>query len=296
MVLPQFVWTVLLAVGPWSPAKWRIDLDIGRENKFRDDDDPWGRSGARLVLPTTLLLETDDVVDDMTGEKYNQLTVLQNPTYVTSDGELEVQMGSSGGWKLATRRMGTAGCAGQLYLWLDLLASATRQDVSIEAPQRLYLTANCWREDELNIGLDRFQPLKKAYENAQIELENRLSHDTGDRRLDGADLIDTALGSVDMAVLVKERDDRRAAMIEAERTFPNPDKLSQKGRWPGSTELLSIARGVVVGRKEEKGWLPVLTRTSEVVLGRWTARSIEDEDDLEIDDYLDEEEDNVGNG
>lgn len=282
MLLPAIL--LSLAVGPWSPAKWRIDLDIGRERKFVDDDDTWGISGARLVLPTRLLLDTDDVVDEITGEKYSRVEVLENPTYVTSEeGEMEVKIGS-GGWKVTTRRMGTPGCAGQLYMWLDVLSAAERQDVTLDSPQRLYLTANCWREEELEVGLKRFRPLKRSYENAQRELEQRLSHDTGDRRLDGTDMIDTALASVDMAVLVKERDDRRSAMLEAERTFPNPDSLSEEGRWPGSTEYLSVSKGVIVGKKEEKTWM--FSRQTEKVLGRWTATPIDD-------DYTDEEDDDT---
>jgi len=270
---------------PWSPAEWRIQLDIGREPGTYMPEE-WGASGARLGLPVEVLIESESIPtgnerDFVGGNKCYQLAVLEDATFVSKQGEETVRFGDTGGWKIATRRTGKAGDAAVLRLWLDLVDSATRNDVRLDAGERLYCTANCWRESELEVGRKRIQPLVQAYEEAQERIDQRLPHETGDRRLDGTNLADTVLAYADMAVLVKQRDDRLQELRDAELKLPSPQvKLSTSGRWPGTTEELVVAPGkVVVQRRNPFGV------EEFYIVGTWTASPLEG-----VAEYYDDEE------
>jgi hypothetical protein len=156
----------------------------------------------------------------------------------------------------------------------------------MEPNERLFFVTNCWREEEIEAGLRRFRPLQVNLDEAQAYIEKQLSHDSGDRRLDGTNPIDTAMASIDMAVLVKARDDCLQKLKDAERTLPAPTiKLSAPGAWPGTTERLVVAPGTI-GVKRKKG---IFSAEEFHIVGTWTATPLEGlsefvEDDEEVEE------------
>lgn len=93
-------------------------------------------------------------------------------------------------------------------------------------------------------GLTKMLPLRKALEEAQQVLDKMLSHDTGDRRLDGTDPIETLRAYRDMTALVLDRDRKRMALRDAINQdghgYPASDDHPE-GPWPGSTEWLTLS-------------------------------------------------------
>lgn len=125
--------------------------------------------------------------------------------------------------------------------------------------------AKCWREPDLLVGGRKIKPLEVAAREAQQRLDDQLSHETGDRRLDGTNPVDTAMASISMAKLVKDRDDRVRELREAERTLPrNADKLPL-GSWPGTTEKLAVARGTIALKRRR------LLGDEFHIIGKWNA-------------------------
>ena len=134
-------------------------------------------------------------------------------------------------------------------------------------------------------------------------LEEQLNHETGDRRLDGNDLLETIGGYKNIAALVMERDERRRRWKEVEGVLPKISGSSIKigraaaieqllndekrwGQWPGDTELMTVERGVVlaaVSAKEKKKksmfvpWMQDSNSEETVVVGKWTATPLFDE-------------------
>ena len=233
----------------------------------------WAASGARLGLAVEVLVESETIATGkernfVGGNKCFQLSVLKDPTLVTQSGESKVRLGDVGGWKIAALRSGRLGDASVLRLWLDLVDSATRNDVRLDAGERLYCTANSWRApSELEVGRRRIQPLVEAYLEAQDRIDQRLPHETGDRRLDGINPVETVMAYADMAVLVRYRDDRLQQLREAELKLPSPQlELSPPGRWPGTTEDLVVAKGKVILQKRKAFGIEEF-----YVVGKWTA-------------------------
>lgn len=275
-----WLWATIAALAsPWSPSEWRINLE------FAGDD-----ASSRLVLPCEVLIESEPqpVLDDfMLGSfKSDLVTVLEYATYITLAGEQTVRLGDEGGWKLFGRRTGKAGDAGELRIWLDILDDFSKNDIQVSS-QRIYLTANCWRGEEFNIGSKRMQPLKQDYQDYQSRIEERLEHESGDRRLDGNNLVDTAMGSIDMGILITKRDEARFRLKQAEQKLPNTDKLVS-GNWPGSTEPLYIAKGRIEIKESQ-------LLSDYKTVGTWTATPLETSDEIEY-VYEEEEEAEISEG
>lgn len=300
---------------PWSSAEWRIYLNFGREAGTYMPEE-WGASGARLVLPVEVLVESErypnrEAEKDFMGGSgaSDVLSVLEDATYIAKEkGQQRVRFGNRGAWKIASRRTGERGDASTIRFWLDILDAAGKNDVSIGGGgdsdasgegERLYATASCWREEELQFGQRRLAPILARYETAQQAVDDRLAHGTGDRRLDGTDIVDTALASIDMAVLIQRRDEFLRDLREAERKLPcnsntnnnnnisspSRNRLSQAGDWPGSSEKLVFAEGKI-GVKRKKGLL-----WEELhIVGTWTATPLET---LSSDQYYEEEEEDA---
>jgi hypothetical protein len=253
----------------------------------------WGASGARLAMPVEVLVESEWCDEEdrefMQGSgKCDRLSVLEDPVFVSLEkGQQTVRFADQGGWRIATRRAGKAGDAAMLRFWLDVVDTAIRNDVTVKARERLYCTANCWREQEFQQGLRRFRPVQAALDDAQQTIDQRLSHETGDRRLDGTNPVDTVKASIDMAVLVKNRDDRLFELREAERKLPSTStmQLSMPGHWPGTTEKLIIAKGKIGVKRRAAGFLG----GEEIhILGTWTATPLEG-----VSEFYEEEEEGV---
>jgi hypothetical protein len=135
-------------------------------------------------------------------------------------------------------------------------------------------------------------------ENTQRLLEDKLNHDSGDRRLDGNDLFETLGGYRDIAELVAARDARRREWAEIEGVLPKLMNINvnQKvdisklliderwGVWPGDTELMTVERGVilaVVEKEKSKAnrfpWMQQDRSAETVVVGKWSLVPILDD-------------------
>ena len=300
---------------PWSPAEWKITLNFGRESggsgvdAVSAGDDNWGASGARLALTVPVCIQAGNtdtqqqrqqrkrqeegrsiVEDDFLGERCDPLQVLDSASYITMQGTQQVDFATLGAWRLSGSTRRRVGDASTLRIILGLKNTITRNDVVVSAPQKLYLTTNAWRNDEeLRMGQSRMKFVQQQYQDAQSALDDQLSHETGDRRLDGTNLLDVAAATIDMASLVKQRDDRWSDVRQAQMTLPYKE-LSPPGAWPGSDQSLVIQEGIIAVRRKKKGGF---FGTEELaVVGRWTASPMEillekddDEDEDEGDDY-----------
>jgi hypothetical protein len=279
MVAP-LIWilnaALLTNASPWASSEWRIKFNFGRDvdtDSSTNMYDGWGMSGARLALDIDVLVESTSYPDSSMERDFmggsgasNSLSVLDDAFYVTSEkGQQYVRFGPTGAWKLSSRRTGRPGDASSLRFWLDVLDTAVRNDVSLNAGERLYATANCWRERDFEIGRKRIAPDIKRAEDIQSTVTARLEHNTGDRRLDGTDFVDTALGSIDMAMLLNQRDEIFSQLRKSQQTLPGTKHVSRPGHWPGSTEQLVITEGKV-GVKRRKGFWEEF-----YILGTWTA-------------------------
>lgn len=245
----------------------------------------WGESGARLMFPLEILIESDrntlDEEKDFMGGGSSRVEVLEDPIFVSSKGEEVIYFEESGAWKIGARR-GKIGDASKLRFWVDLDkdtefkgVAATRNDVTLPA-ERLYFVANCWRENEIDVGVQRFLPIKSSAEEAQEVIDRLLSHESGDRRLDGTNPLDTALASIDMAVLVAKRDESKQKLKEAERSLPNPSMdLSKPGSWPGTTDNLVIAPGTIFVKRASEG---IFGGDEFHIVGTWSATPLATEE------------------
>jgi len=304
---------------PWSPSEWIINMNIGRELSTGSSILPenWGTSGARLCLQIPILIESDrtasNVVDDgfLGAKKSYQLHVLEDPTFIGMKGEQTVKFEDTGAWKISLSSR--CGVGNKLRFYLDVSSNnnnddnnnniaAQRNDVTLFHNERLYFISNCWRKDnnnkELELGITEFQKIKSRLDVAQSRVESQLSHETGDRRLDGNNAFDTTLANIDMSFLIRERDDALNAYRDAEKMLPN--KLSIAGPWPGTTDPLVIGEpGMILisnknnnQRNKKKGggllsWYAAATGVEEFdVIGTWTATPQPDGDY----EYYDDEE------
>jgi hypothetical protein len=254
-------------------------LNLGREEggTGTPDGDWAAATGGRLSVRFDVEITSDKLLQEKWqegawtgGRSAYQLNVLEDPTYITSTGEKTLLTSDVGGWNVQLPRR--AGEAGTLRLWFDVLQAedlptglaAQRNDVTLAAGERLYLSTKCWRRTDWERGRKRMRPLQSAAAKAQQELEETLSHETGDRRLDGTNLADTVRASLDVAKLVAARDEKVRAVKEAEQMFPATDQ-QLLGRWPGSTEDLIVAEGAVTVKRHK------LLGDEFHMVGRWKA-------------------------
>lgn len=306
---------------PWSPSEWTITLDIGRVPGVKYDlDENWGASGARLILPIEVLVESEyydqknDIYnnnnnnnvehDDFLGEKGLRLSILEDPMYITMKGQQTVPFKDVGAWKISTTPVPGIGnsiaeskCTQSLRFWLDtgslkpsssakhtvekvstkdssfqsttkgtigkdavmtdnhetnMFVAAQQKDVTLLSNQRLYFFTNCWRiNKEYYVALQQYQQIEQTWNQYNNDIYERLSHETGDRRLDGMNPIDTIAASIDMAVLIQKRDDTYKLLRTAQQILPTTSIQQNgiSGLWPGTTIPLMIAPGIVAIRK-----------------------------------------------
>jgi hypothetical protein len=271
---------------PWSPAEWQILVNIGREEGSWMPE-TWATSGARLSFPMDVMVASDyntaekDKECEFMGGNSMRLVVLEDPTFVSSDGEQFIGIREEGAWKMQMPKQ--RGTAGTLRFWVDVEQAdglsqgvgALRNDVTLPA-ERIFFMSKCWREEDLKIAARKMKPYETAAEEAQRKVEEQLSHETGDRRLDGTDPLETALGTISMAKLIKDRDDRMRELREAENTLPRNAERLKLGFWPGTDEKLAIGEGTIaVKRKKFFG-------DEFHILGKWRAIPILQKEDSTI--------------
>jgi len=227
-----------------------------------------------LVESDRVSSKSDDVIGgDATPLRLTPMlgTGGTRPTFVNAQGEQTVEIGDEGGWRVSLPPGGgKTGKASSLNFYLDVLTKgASRNDVEIPA-ERIYFLANCWREKEFQLGCRAIEPIERSYRRAQQKLERKLDHDTGDRRLDGTDALDTIAAYGDMAELVRNRDDRLYKLKEAEKIFPANSGDVSKGAWPGATEWLAVSPkgGMAIRKKKMFG-------EEFQIVGTWTASPLQ---------------------
>lgn len=285
---------------PWASSSWVLELDFGRPSKANKEETPttafsnttpfssYGASGSRLVVTCPVVVEAEDDVknkkspdafvgrgasvirargeDDIDAdeESGNDSKTRNNNNfkYITMQGSKRIEF-TPGGWTLQFPPGGKAnrGRASKLRFYLDLTTDLERNDVSLPSGTRLYFAANAWREHEYEKGVFRVLPLQVSLTEAQKVLDENLSHETGDRRLDGNDPIETLKAYKDMTALVLDRDRRRAALREAldkdGHGYPASDDLPE-GPWPGTTEWLTLSENNPIYAR-----VPKTTRSKE---------------------------------
>lgn len=102
--------------------------------------DEWASSGARLLFSMDTLIESEycsktqrDGELEFMGPNALRLSVLEDPSFVSKDGEEVIGVAEEGGWKLQMPKR--KGAAGILRFWVDAEAlvgddiAAQRNDV-----------------------------------------------------------------------------------------------------------------------------------------------------------------------
>uniref|UniRef100_A0A7S0T830 Uncharacterized protein n=1 Tax=Pseudo-nitzschia delicatissima TaxID=44447 RepID=A0A7S0T830_9STRA len=261
---------------PWASSSWILELDFGKPTKANKEETPttsfsnttpfssYGKSGSRLVVTCPVVIESQDDANDPdtfvgrgasvirarseTDQEEDGETYTNNKNdfrYITMEGSKTIEF-APGGWTLRFPPGGKAnrGRASKLRFYLDLTQDLERNDVRLPKGSRLYFAASTWREDVYESGLRKVLPLKVSLEAAQQVLDKNLSHETGDRRLDGNDAIETLKAYKDIAGLVLDRDRKRSALQEAldqdGHGYPASEDLPE-GPWPGATEWLTLS-------------------------------------------------------
>mmetsp|Transcript_17383 Transcript_17383/g.19656 ORF Transcript_17383/g.19656 Transcript_17383/m.19656 type:complete len:444 (-) Transcript_17383:134-1465(-) len=235
----------------------------------------YGALGSRLVVNCPVMVEADD---DINNKKYpdafigrgasvirpytnneeenvgknddhvmDSINNDNNFEYVTMKGTRRIEL-SPGGWTVNFPPGGISnhGKASKLKFYLDLKTDLERNDIVLPAGTRLYFIANAWREKEYDSGQIKIKPIRDEFNKAQQILDDQLSHESGDRRLDGIDPIETLRAIKDMTGLVLNRDRKRTALRDAINGgqdgfgYPSSDDHPE-GPWPGSTDWLTVS-------------------------------------------------------
>jgi hypothetical protein len=302
---------------PWASAWWILRLNFGRSSTRTEEIDypfsfseksSYGASGSRLTITCPVLVTAEDVVgqdrtDLVVGRGSSvirpiyslppssdeiKLDFSKHFSYITLQGQRTVKI-SPGGWVLEfpPSSMGprqnnkNKGVASKLRFWLDLENDVERNDIKLAAGTRLYFAANCWREDDFDVGVAKLKPIQQEAEAALRLLQENLSHESGDRRLDGVDALETIQAYGDMAKLVLEKEQKMARLQEALLVYPSAvegdAEFLPDGPWPGSDEWLTLSdekynpifvlkdQGILRGREYQ-------------MVGTWTAEAVVDED------------------
>lgn len=313
-----------------------MTLDFGKEdsNPSEANDNlqlsnvlggEWGANGGRLALSFEILAnaETNAKEDDnsvqmawLGGKPTGSIECIPQSTnndeeyctsYINQEGQQQVQI-SSGQWRiepplplLPSYANILPGQASTLRFYLTLITSIQRNSISFPQNQLLLLQSNTFRTQQYISGVQTVLPYQYAKDKSQKELEEKLDHETGDRRLDGTDVLETLGGYKYIAALVLERDEKRRKWKEVECVLPKLDSSIDTGRraeitkmledekrwgiWPGDTELLTIERGVILAvvankSKQKRGFFPFVPERAEepVIVGKWSAVPIFDEE------------------
>lgn len=296
----------------------------------------WGAEGGRLVLPFQVIISSEtssigetgrgqanpsvamkwlggkptgsiECLPKETSDDESNDEIIHHATYINNKGEQRVQV-SPGLWRnepptpiLPSYTKILSGQSSSLRMYLKIVNSIERNTISFPEDQLLLLKSNTFRTSQFASGIQTLLPYQYAKEQSQQVLEEQLNHETGDRRLDGNDLLETIGGYKDIAALIIERDERRRRWKEVEGVLPKISGPSIKiglaatteqllndekrwGIWPGDTELLTVERGVVlaaVSAKEKKQslfpWMQDSNVEEMVVVGKWSATPLFDE-------------------
>lgn len=221
-------------------SPWKMTFNFGRERGSYMPEE-WGSLGARLVFDLPIQITSDrpssaDQVDPMLQRNSFRLNPLSDTKYITMEGEQRCAFAEEGEWKVRLPLTGKArGEAAKFMCFVDLKSDIGKKDITLKKGERIYLTGKCWREEELERALNRLRPIQAMYKQKQQRLKEALEHETGDRRLDGTDPLQTLKGMKDTAKLVLERDEALRNYREANRIYPTID--AESGVFPSAEEL-----------------------------------------------------------
>ena len=194
-------------------------------------EDPFIGRGASVLRPYSIKKDGNTTNTDTADEEEVVGSMIQNENnfqYITINGTQRIEV-SNGGWVLKFPPSPSRGKSTKLKFYFDLLTDLERNDIYLPANTRLYGTADTWRDQTYEDGKQRLRPIRAAYEDAQQQLEEQVSHDTGDRRLDGTGTpLDTFAAYTEMTALVVRRDQTRTAYRTAIQT-------NQGGGGPGGS-------------------------------------------------------------
>ena len=276
--------------------------------------DDWGANSAQLVLPLEVLVTSDTSKGHSSdpkresiqsswlgGKPTGSIECLSNEnkefhsTYINDKGQQYVQI-SPGPWRIepptpltSPTGKSLSGQASLLRFTLTIQNAIQRNSIYFPMNQLLLLQSNTFREEQYEKGLRTILPFQNAKDNAQKILDEQLDHESGDRRLDGKDLLPLLEGYKDVAGLIWERDEKYKKWKEIEAILPYVDPArdldtildddTSWGVWPGDTDLLTIERGVILAVVEKKGAkLRGDISADTIAVGTWSGLPIWDED------------------
>jgi hypothetical protein len=267
-------------------------------------------TGGMECIPKQQQSNNNKKNEDDNNNHHNNNNEIYHATYVNSKGEQHVQI-IPGQWRhepptplLPTYTTILSGQTTLLRLYLTLHNSIERNTISFPSNQLLLLQSNTFRTTQYKCGIQTLSPFQYSMEQSQQILEEQLNHDSGDRRLDGDDILETLGGYKDIAKLVMERDERGRRWREVEGVLPKIGSSSSGsgrrrrggggresiekllndekrwGVWPGDTELMTVERGVILAAvtvkdKKERSllfpWMQESKVQEMVVVGKWSA-------------------------
>lgn len=261
-------------------------------------------TGGMECIPKQQQANDKNKNEDDNNNHDNNDNEIYHATYINSKGEQHVQI-IPGQWRhepptplLPTYTTILSGQTTLLRLYLTLHTSIERNTISFPSNQLLLLQSNTFRTTQYKNGIQTLTPYQYSMEQSQQILEEQLNHDSGDRRLDGDDLLETLGGYKDIAKLVMERDEWGRRWREVEGVLPKIVGSSSSGRrgesmekllndekrwgvWPGDTELMTVERGVILAavtvkdKKEQRSllfpWMQESKVQEMVVVGKWSA-------------------------
>jgi hypothetical protein len=256
---------------PWSSGKWKVSLDFGRNTESIDENHrlgkEWGSNGNRLALSFDVLVTAETTTSNdsfsslvtswLGGKPTGSIACTTNntATYINENGQQHVHI-ASGQWRIESPiplTMATKVLPGQastIRAYITLVTAIQRNTIHFPSNQLLLLQANTFRYTQYNTGLSTILPYQHDMEYSQQLVDRQLNHKSGDRRLDGTNMIQTLEGYKDIAQLIKVRDDCKRKWKEIKNVLPKTKKNissnQQFGIWPGDTELLTVERGVIM--------------------------------------------------
>ena len=160
---------------PLIGSKWRVSLDMGREDNTWMPEN-WAASGARLGLDTTVEftdfdVETHEPLISKQGAA-KALRVCSGPSSFTAENGTRKVIFKGGGYYLTRVHGMVPGAEAVLRFWLDCDTGAARRDVSVAKNTRIFFSTGLWddmvglevltaRRDELVAEMDALLEAEK---------------------------------------------------------------------------------------------------------------------------------------
>ena len=161
---------------PLIGSKWRVSLDMGREDNTWMPEN-WAASGARLGLDTTVEftdfdVETHEPLISKQGAA-KALRVCSGPSSFTAENGTRKVIFKGGGYYLTRVHGMVPGAEAVLRFWLDCDTGAARRDVSVAKNTRIFFSTGLWddmvglevltaRRDELVAEMDALLEAEKS--------------------------------------------------------------------------------------------------------------------------------------